>query len=50
MTEELTGNLPGLEDLGVTPTTVEDSALTILRRYRSFIHFNKPVDDIQPIK
>jgi hypothetical protein len=47
MTEELSGDLPGLEDLGITPVTVEDSALPILRRYRSAFHFNKPIDDIE---
>ena len=43
-----TPGLPGLEDLGVTPQSVETKALAMLRRYRNFLDFNKPIDDIQP--
>ena len=48
--EQLSGGLPGLEDVGVTPTNVEDVALTILRRYRQFVHFKKSIDEIEPSK
>lgn len=48
--EQLSGGLPGLEDVGVTPTNMEDVALTILRRYRQFVHFKKSIDEIEPSK
>ena len=47
LTEEPSGDLPGLEDLGITPVTVEEAALFILRRYRSFFDFSKPIDEIE---
>ena len=43
-------DLPGLEDLGVTPTPVEDVAIATVRRYRNFYTYNKPVDDVAPIR
>jgi hypothetical protein len=43
-----TSGLPGLEDLGVTPTTLDSMAITILRRYRDFLDFDKSIDDINP--
>lgn len=44
-----TPGLPGLEDLGVPPTPVEDKCIAVMRRYRGFLDYNKPVDDVQPI-
>ena len=41
-----TSGLPGLEDLGVSPTLLESNAIAILRRYRDFLDFDKPIDDI----
>lgn len=43
-------DLPGLEDLGVTPTLVEDVAIATVRRYRNFYTYNKPIDDVAPIR
>ncbi|XP_003390219.1 PREDICTED: NADH dehydrogenase [ubiquinone] 1 alpha subcomplex subunit 9, mitochondrial-like [Amphimedon queenslandica] len=48
LSEEPSGDLPGLEDLGITPITVEEAALFILRRYRGFFDFGKSVDEIEP--
>eukprot|EP00731_Ephydatia_muelleri_P024803 Em0016g1074a len=44
-----TPDLPGLEDLGIAPTPVEDKCIAVMRRYRGFLDYNKPVDDVQPI-
>ena len=41
-----TSGLPGLEDLGVTPTVLESNAIAILRRYRDFLDFDKSIDDM----
>ena len=43
-------DLPGLEDLGVTPTPLEDVAIATVRRYRDFYTYNKPIDDVAPIR
>ena len=43
-----TPGLPGLEDLGITPQSVETKALATLRRFRDFLDYNKPIEDIQP--
>ena len=43
-------DLPGLEDLGVTPTPLEDVAIATVRRYRNFYTYNKPIDDVAPIR
>lgn len=43
-------DLPGLEDLGVTPTPMEDVAIATVRRYRNFYTYNKPIDDVAPIR
>ena len=42
-----TPGLPGLEDVGVAPTALEDKALTVLRRFRDFLDFNRPVDELE---
>ena len=43
-------DLPGLEDLGVDPTRLEDAAITVLRRYRNFYSYNKSLDDLESIQ
>jgi len=43
-----TPGLPGLEDVGVAPVSVESNTITMLRRYRDFLDFNKPIEDIHP--
>ena len=48
LTNRPTPGLPGLEDLGITPQSIETKALATLRRYRAFLDFNKSLDDIQP--
>ena len=46
LSEEPSGELPGLEDLGITPIPIEEQALFILRRYRSFFDYSIPIDEI----
>ena len=45
-----TPGLPGLEDVGITPCTLEEKALTILRRFRDFLDFDKSIDEIHPVE
>ena len=47
MSNEVTPGLPQLEDVGVTPVALEEKALTFLRRYRDFLDFNRPVDELE---
>ena len=42
--------LPGLEDLGITPSTVEQKAIEILRRHRRFRYLEADLDDAKPAK
>ncbi|KAM9377967.1 NADH dehydrogenase [ubiquinone] 1 alpha subcomplex subunit 9, mitochondrial isoform 1-T1 [Pholidichthys leucotaenia] len=42
--------LPGLEDLGITASTVEQKAIEILRRYRSFRYLETELDETKPAK
>ena len=42
--------LPGLEDLGITPSSLEQKAVEILRRHRSFRNLKADQDDIMPAK
>ncbi|XP_065836060.1 NADH dehydrogenase [ubiquinone] 1 alpha subcomplex subunit 9, mitochondrial-like [Oscarella lobularis] len=46
LSDTLTPNTPGLEDLGVDPMPIEEVALSVLRRHRDFFHFNESLDDI----
>ncbi|XP_053110433.1 NADH dehydrogenase [ubiquinone] 1 alpha subcomplex subunit 9, mitochondrial isoform X1 [Hemicordylus capensis] len=43
-------DLPGLEDLGITPTTVEQKAIEVLRRHRNFRWLEAELEDAQPAK
>ncbi|XP_064395625.1 NADH dehydrogenase [ubiquinone] 1 alpha subcomplex subunit 9, mitochondrial-like [Halichondria panicea] len=43
-----TPGLPGLEDLGVTPTHLEDVAINFIRRYRNFMDFDHPIEETHP--
>ena len=47
LSNEATPGVPRLEDLGVSPTPLEDKALGILRRYRDFIHYDKSLDELE---
>ncbi|CAJ1057220.1 NADH dehydrogenase 1 alpha subcomplex subunit 9%2C mitochondrial [Notolabrus celidotus] [Xyrichtys novacula] len=42
--------LPGLEDLGITPSTVEQKAIEILRRHRGFRYLEADLDEAKPAK
>lgn len=42
--------LPGLEDLGITPFTVEQKAIEILRRHRRFRYLEADLDETKPAK
>ncbi|XP_058501613.1 NADH dehydrogenase [ubiquinone] 1 alpha subcomplex subunit 9, mitochondrial [Solea solea] len=42
--------LPGLEDLGITPNTVEQKAIQVLRRHRRFRYLETDLDDAKPAK
>jgi hypothetical protein len=50
MTCKTEQDLPGLEDLGVDQTRLEDAAITVLRRYRNFYSYNKSLDDLESIQ
>ncbi|XP_071481303.1 NADH dehydrogenase [ubiquinone] 1 alpha subcomplex subunit 9, mitochondrial-like [Diadema antillarum] len=47
-TDVLQAGVPGLEDLGVTPTTVEYGAIRGLRRHRADRYFDLGIDEVQP--
>ncbi|XP_068595058.1 NADH dehydrogenase [ubiquinone] 1 alpha subcomplex subunit 9, mitochondrial [Brachionichthys hirsutus] len=42
--------LPGLEDLGITPSMVEQRAIEILRRHRRFRYLDAELEDAKPAK
>lgn len=42
--------LPGLEDLGITPSTVEQKAIEILRRHRRFRFLEAELGETKPAK
>lgn len=42
--------LPGLEDLGITPATVEQKAIEILRRHRRYRYLEAQLDETKPAK
>lgn len=42
--------LPGLEDLGITPSAVEQKAIEILRRHRRFRYLEADLDEAKPAK
>ncbi|KAM6946487.1 NADH dehydrogenase [ubiquinone] 1 alpha subcomplex subunit 9, mitochondrial [Aplochiton taeniatus] len=42
--------LPGLEDLGIVPTSVEQKAIEILRRHRRFRYLDAELDETKPAK
>ena len=41
----MSGDLPGLEDVGVSPDSVEDHVLAIVRRFRALGSYNTPIDE-----
>lgn len=42
--------LPGLEDLGITPASVEQKAIEILRRHRRFRDLEAELVETKPAK
>ncbi|KAM4618640.1 NADH dehydrogenase [ubiquinone] 1 alpha subcomplex subunit 9, mitochondrial [Polymixia lowei] len=42
--------LPGLEDLGIVPATVEQRAIEVLRRHRRFRYLEAELDETKPAK
>ena len=42
--------LPGLEDLGITASSVEQRAIEILRRHRRFRYLEAELDETKPAK
>ncbi|KAM3869816.1 NADH dehydrogenase [ubiquinone] 1 alpha subcomplex subunit 9, mitochondrial [Diretmus argenteus] len=42
--------LPGLEELGIVPSTVEQKAIESLRRFRRFRYLDADLDDAKPAK
>lgn len=42
--------LPGLEDLGITPATIEQKAIETLRRHRRFRYLEADLDVTKPAK
>lgn len=42
--------LPGLEDLGIVPSTVEQRAIEVLRRHRRFRFLEADMDVTKPAK
>lgn len=42
--------LPGLEDLGITPSSVEQKAIEVLRRHRGFRYLEAELVETKPAK
>ena len=45
--ENITPGVPGLEDLGITPTQVELAAIRVLRRHRADRYFDLGIDEVE---
>ncbi|XP_034032943.1 NADH dehydrogenase [ubiquinone] 1 alpha subcomplex subunit 9, mitochondrial [Thalassophryne amazonica] len=50
MTDMKYPELPGLEDLGITPSSVEQKAIEILRRHRKYRYLAVELEDSKPPK
>ncbi|XP_022088368.1 NADH dehydrogenase [ubiquinone] 1 alpha subcomplex subunit 9, mitochondrial-like [Acanthaster planci] len=46
--ENVTPGMPGLEDLGITPTLIEMAAIRGLRRHRADRYFDLGIDEVEP--
>jgi NADH dehydrogenase (ubiquinone) 1 alpha subcomplex subunit 9 len=46
LNDVLTPGVPGLEDLNIKPTSVEEAALGVLRRHRDALHYNETLDEL----
>ncbi|KAG7254439.1 hypothetical protein CRUP_007108 [Coryphaenoides rupestris] len=49
-TDVLHPGLPGLEDLGVTASSVEQKAIEVLRRHRRFRYLEAGLEEAKPAK
>lgn len=43
-------DLPGLEDLGIQPTPLEQKAIEVLRRHRRFRWLDAELEEAKPAK
>ncbi len=43
-------DLPGLEDLGITPSSIEQKAIETLRRHRRFRFMDAEIGETKPAK
>lgn len=43
-------DLPGLEDLGITATPVEQKSIEVLRRHRTFRWLDTELEETKPAK
>lgn len=45
MSEEPSGNCPGLADLDVTPSDMDAAVISFMRRFRNWVHELRSVDE-----
>lgn len=50
LSDQVTPGLPGLKDLGVEPHSVEDIAISVLRRHRDSYFFEDSIDSEEPCR
>ena len=50
LSDQVTPGLPGLKDLGVEPHSVEDIAISVLRRHRDCYFFEDSIDSEEPCR
>lgn len=50
LTDKKLPDLPGLEDLGIVPTSLEQKAIEVLRRHRRFRWLDADLEDAKPAK
>ena len=50
MSDQVTPGLPGLEDLGVEPSTLETIAISVLRRHRQSFFWDESIDSDAPCR
>ena len=50
MNDQVTPGLPGLEDLGVNPATLETIAISVLRRHRQSFFWDESIDSDAPCR
>ncbi|XP_007527887.1 NADH dehydrogenase [ubiquinone] 1 alpha subcomplex subunit 9, mitochondrial [Erinaceus europaeus] len=50
ITDRMLPHLPGLEDLGIQPTSLELKAIEVLRRHRTYRWLSSEIEDVKPPK